>query len=120
MVNDKLSFADKIALGLKEGIQFAKDEITLQSVSHSLVEPVMDMDNHEVTRIREELGLSRNRFAAILNVSEPTVQGWETGKHKPSRPAIRLLQILQSHPTLFQQGLHTSQNSTEKLSVSES
>lgn len=48
--------------------------------------------------IRERLALSRSQFAALLGVSERTVEGWEQGRRRPSGPALTLLRVAARHP----------------------
>ena len=52
----------------------------------------------DVVGIRERLKMSQSSFAGLLNVSVKTVQSWEQGDRKPTRAALRLLQILQAEP----------------------
>ena len=61
-----------------------------------------DMSNTEeqiaqhVLKIRLEMGLTQEQFAAKLGVSFPTVNRWENKKTKPSPLAIQKLQKLLS------------------------
>lgn len=48
--------------------------------------------------VREQLGLSRSQFAALIGVSERTVEGWEQGRRQPSGPALTLLRVAARHP----------------------
>lgn len=51
-----------------------------------------------VTRIREKLGLSQPRFAALLGVSVRTLQEWEQGRRAPSGAARTLLLVAEKNP----------------------
>ena len=42
--------------------------------------------------------MSQAVFARLLNVSTKTVQSWEQGTRKPSRAALRLIQIFGKNP----------------------
>ncbi len=46
------------------------------------------MTPEEIKKIREEMGLSQERFAALIGATSTTVNRWELGKAKPSRMAI--------------------------------
>ena len=48
--------------------------------------------------IRERLGLSQSRFAAIIGVSIRTLQNWEQGRRVPEGPARALLKIAAENP----------------------
>lgn len=52
----------------------------------------------DVGAIREGLGLSRPKFAALLGISPRTVEGWEQGRREPEGPAKVLLQVAAMHP----------------------
>lgn len=45
-------------------------------------------DSNEITRIRENLSLSKTEFAQKLRVSRASVHLWESGKAHPS-PLVR-------------------------------
>ena len=52
----------------------------------------------DVAAIRRGYNLTQARFAALLGISERTLQKWEQGRRKPEGPARRLLQVAQAHP----------------------
>ena len=54
-----------------------------------------------VARARGKLGLSQAKFAAVLGISEDTLQNWEQGRRKPSGPAKVLLKIAEKHPEVL-------------------
>ena len=51
-----------------------------------------------VASIRESIGLSQSKFAALLGVSVRTLQEWEQGRRAPSGAARTLLLIAQKNP----------------------
>jgi len=55
---------------------------------------------NEVTRARATLGLSQNKFAALLGISAATLKNWEQGRRRPSGAAKVLLRIAQKHPEI--------------------
>ena len=52
----------------------------------------------DVIRVRNKLGISQNKFARLLGISENTLQNWEQGRRKPTGPAKVLLKIAAKHP----------------------
>ena len=52
----------------------------------------------DVARVRSRLGLSQNKFARLLGISENTLQNWEQGRRKPAGPAKVLLKVAARHP----------------------
>jgi putative transcriptional regulator len=88
--------AERLEQGLKEGIQFAKGELTLRTTV--IPSPPAEIRAKEVTALREKAGMSQTVFARVLNVSTKTVQSWEQGQRKPSHAALRMLQVFRSRP----------------------
>ena len=56
--------------------------------------------------IRERLGLSQSRFAAIIGVSVRTLQNWEQGRRESEGPAKALLRVVDRDPEAVLQALH--------------
>ncbi|MGD1979929.1 MAG: NadS family protein [Akkermansiaceae bacterium] len=56
--------------------------------------------------IRERLGLSQSRFAAIIGVSVRTLQNWEQGRREPEGPAKALLRVVDREPQAVLSALH--------------
>jgi putative transcriptional regulator len=52
----------------------------------------------EVKGIRENLGVSQEKFAMILGVSKRTVENWEQGRRHPTGAARSLLRIVEADP----------------------
>lgn len=52
------------------------------------------MKPREIRALRRRLGLSQQAFAERLGVSIQSVHCWETGKRKPSRLALKVLDRL--------------------------
>jgi putative transcriptional regulator len=56
--------------------------------------------NH-VVKVRGKLGLSQSKFAAVLGISQDTLQNWEQGRREPTGPAKVLLKIAARHPKVL-------------------
>lgn len=52
----------------------------------------------EPRAVRDRLNLTRAQFAALIGVSERTVEGWEQGRRTPSGPALTLLRVADRYP----------------------
>ena len=57
-----------------------------------------DFENPNPKVIRENLGLSQNKFAKLLGISVSTLQNWEQGRRKPDGPAKILLNVAANYP----------------------
>lgn len=55
------------------------------------------MTPEDVVRIRENLGITQERFAHILGTTTTTVNRWENGKAVPSRLYIKELKELKNN-----------------------
>jgi putative transcriptional regulator len=56
---------------------------------------------NDVAKVRGKLRLSQSQFAAVLGISQDTLQNWEQGRRKPTGPAKVLLKIAARHPKVF-------------------
>ena len=52
----------------------------------------------EVKKIREQYGLSQDKFAVLMGISTATLRNWEQGRRKPEGPARVLLRVASLHP----------------------
>jgi putative transcriptional regulator len=55
---------------------------------------------NDVSNVRTKLGLSQNKFAALLGISSATLKNWEQGRRQPTGAAKVLLKIAQQHPKI--------------------
>jgi len=62
-------------------------------------------DISDVAKVRNGVGLSQAKFAALIGVSVRTLQGWEQGQRKPSGAARTLLEIAIRHPNIIREYL---------------
>jgi putative transcriptional regulator len=53
----------------------------------------------DVSRVRTQLGLSQQKFAQLLGISEKTLENWEQGRRRPTGPARVLLRVAMRHPS---------------------
>jgi putative transcriptional regulator len=84
---------------LEDSIAFSKGE-KMSLVTVQLPAPPPPIGAKEVSEIRARLRMSQGVFAAALNVSPKTVQGWEQGLREPSNASLRLLQIAREEPQI--------------------
>ncbi len=52
----------------------------------------------EVRALREQFGLSQDKFAHLVGISVGTLRNWEQGRRKPEGPARVLLRVAARHP----------------------
>lgn len=59
-----------------------------------------------VKAIREGIGFSQSKFAALIGVNVRTLQNWEQGHRHPTGPAKVMLRLVQSDPVSVLKNLH--------------
>lgn len=92
-----MSVFEMVEAGLKDSIAYSRGE-KKSLTTIPIPAPPPPVDARKVVEIRKQLNMSQSVFAAALNVSTKTVQGWEQGLRKPSNASLRLLQIAQIRP----------------------
>jgi putative transcriptional regulator len=94
--NGRKSLFERVKAGLEEGIRYCRGEVELK-VTELLARPP-ELEKGDVIALRQRLQMTPQAFARLLNVPVATVKLWETGKRKPSRAALRLMQICVEQP----------------------
>jgi len=56
---------------------------------------------NDIAKVRDKLGLSQSKFAAVLGISADTLQNWEQGRRHPTGPARVLLKIATRNPEVL-------------------
>jgi len=64
-------------------------------------------DEPEVKAIRGKIGLTQNKFASLIGVSQRTLENWEQGRRHPTGPARALLKIVDADPERALRTLHS-------------
>ncbi len=67
-----------------------------------------EFEEPDVKLIREHIGFSQSKFAALIGVSLRTIQNWEQGHRHPTGPAKVLLRLVQSDPESVFRNLHVN------------
>jgi len=62
----------------------------------------------DIRAIREGIGFSQSKFAALIGVNIRTLQNWEQGHRHPTGPAKVLLRLVQADPSSVVKSLHVN------------
>jgi putative transcriptional regulator len=89
----------KIMAGLEDALAYADGDSSRGS-AHQV--KVADVD---ITNLREKLGLSQDKFAAMFGLSPRTLRNWEQGVRHPEGPARILLQVIDREPDAVMRAL---------------
>jgi putative transcriptional regulator len=73
------------------------DQATMRTFDDSCLVVPAALEPRQIKRLRRQHKLSQPVFARYLNISESTVEKWESGAKKPSGSALKLLSIVQKH-----------------------
>jgi putative transcriptional regulator len=83
--------------GLREAVAIHKGELKPARVTK--------LETINVLEVRQKLNISRPKFAALLGVSQRTVENWEQGRNKPSGAARALLRVAEYNPSVVLEAL---------------
>lgn len=73
------------------------DKATMRRFDESCLTVPPPIEPAQIKQLREANNVSQPVFARYLNISESTVEKWETGAKKPSGIALKLLSLVQKH-----------------------
>ena len=90
MTEQPTNLADELLDSLGEALAHAQGEASGVRTS--------TIDLSRVRRIRNELGLSQERFAQLLGVSASGLRKWEHGDRAPRGASATLLRIMEREP----------------------
>ena len=85
--------------GFTEAIAYEKDEKTARSASVTIA-PLPEISADEVQKLRESLHMTQRTFAALMGVSNKTVEAWEKGTNAPAGTARRMMGMLLTDHTI--------------------
>jgi putative transcriptional regulator len=94
MKQKKSNVAASIVTGLSQALEHERGT-SPSRVSTVTVEPVPQYTSSRIRMIRSRLHLTQRIFAAVLGVSQKTVEAWESGKNKPNGPAQRMISLME-------------------------
>ena len=80
--------------GLTEAVSYEKGEQTARSASVTIAPPP-EVSADEVKELRQSLHMTQRTFAALMGVSNKTVEAWEAGTNHPSGAASRILNMME-------------------------
>lgn len=75
----------------------AINKISMREFDTACLKVVTDLKPKQIKKLRELNHVSQPVFARYLNISESTIQKWETGVKRPNGAALKLLSIVQKH-----------------------
>ena len=82
----------------KERLESVKQAVAIERGEMKPSRSFTVKKKNDVTAVRAKLGLSQNKFAALLGVSPATLKNWEQGRRRPTGAARVLLRVAKSHP----------------------
>ena len=86
----KRELFEELLASVKQGAAIMKGKMRpLRSV---------EFPESEVQKIREQYGLSQDKFASLMGISVATLRNLEQGRRKPEGPARVLLRVAAAHP----------------------
>jgi len=87
----KIDLHSELKEGLEEMVAIEKGRKTPARVHRFF-------SSDDIKALREKAGISKREFAAMLGVSNRTLQEWEQGRRTPTGPAMNLLRVYEANP----------------------
>ena len=84
---------ESIMNGLSDAIAYENGEKTARSVKITIAPPP-EVSADEVKELRKNLNMTQSTFAAVMGVSNKTVEAWEKGTNTPAGTARRRIGML--------------------------
>ena len=84
---------DSIMKGLNEAVEYENGEKTARSERVTIIPPP-NVSASEIKAIRQSLNMTQSTFAALMGVSNKTVEAWEKGTNTPAGAARRMIGML--------------------------
>ncbi len=95
----KNAIGDTVQDLINSGIETSFTEKELKEFGIKI--PEVEINAHDIQKIREKAKLSQSVFAKVLNVSPSSVRQWEQGTRKPTGSTKVLLELLQKQPSIL-------------------
>ena len=90
---------ESIMQGLNDAIAYEKGESAARSARVTIA-PLPEVSADEVKELRHSLKMTQSTFAAVMGVSNKTVEAWEKGTNSPAGTARRMIGMLIADNTI--------------------
>lgn len=90
---------ESIMNGLNEAVEYEKEKKGARSVRITIAPPP-EVTASEIKEIRQSLKMTQRTFAAVMGVSNKTVEAWEKGTNTPTGTARRMIGMLKADKTI--------------------
>ena len=77
------------------------DTQTMRKFDAMCLPPIKEFTPNQIASLRKKNKTSQAVFAAYLNTTPSTVQNWEQGQKRPSRFALKLLNLIDRNGITF-------------------
>lgn len=94
-------FGESLVASAKEAVDYTKGKNSLKTSAAKLVAEPPKYSPKSIKDFRSQFDLTQDLLANILGVKSSAVKHWEQGIRIPSASVRRLLQILESDPSVL-------------------
>jgi len=94
----KKELFEELLASIKDGGKILRNE---KSASR-----IIEIEEPNAKQIRNNLGLSQEKFSKMLGISSATLRNWEQGRRKPEGAARTLLFVASMHPEAVLDTVH--------------
>jgi len=93
---------NSIITGLNEAIQFEEGNLERTKIDRIEITSIPCLHGVEIRDIRRKQNMTQKPLAAVLGVSNKTIEAWESDRNIPTGPAQRLFELMQKDDQLFE------------------
>lgn len=100
---------ESIMQGLTEALEYTQEGGDTARSVRVTIAPPPEISADDVKELRKSLNMTQSTFAAVLGVSNKTVEAWEKGTNTPAGTARRMISMLKvdhSIPEKYQIIIH--------------
>ena len=90
-----MSVYESIMKDLNEAVEYEQGKKTARS-ERMTITPPPNVSASEIKEVRQSLNMTQSTFAAVLGVSNKTVEAWEKGTNTPAGTARRMIGMLKA------------------------
>jgi putative transcriptional regulator len=90
------TFFESLEQGLSEALAYAEGN-PKPGTRAIVLKEAKPRSATQIRKLRRSLGKTQAEFATLLSVSVKTIEAWEAGTKKPTGPALRFFELMETY-----------------------
>jgi DNA-binding transcriptional regulator YiaG len=91
---ERKPFGQRLISSMSEGLEKLREEKPLRTTFITVPPAPPEFRREQLVKLRTRYNMTQAAMAALVNVSEKTLESWEQGNRSPNGAALRLLQVI--------------------------